>query len=114
MVKNEKGRGTTLGVEERYREFYCHWALKEAYIKAHGLGFGIELQDLSFFRRSRRQHRQNSSQNDGQNGGLQGRGRGQGALVEWGVLVSGVEPSPPWSFHVSRLDAHHVVSLPVC
>ena len=45
-------RDAALDVEERYREFYAHWALKEAYIKAHGLGFGIELRDLSFFRRT--------------------------------------------------------------
>ncbi len=110
-------RDAALDVEERYREFYAHWALKEAYIKAHGLGFGIELRDLSFFRRTA-----NSGGNSGC-GSSRGRGSGSGAggnnsrgsggssFGEWAVLVEGVEPSPPWSFTVSRLDAHHVAAV---
>ena len=87
-VEWEAIRSPDLSVDERYREFYLHWALKEAYIKAHGLGFGIELQDLSFFRRrcGEVDHRHDR---------------------EWAVLVEGAEPSPRWTFHVSRIDDHH-------
>lgn len=34
--------------DERYENFFLHWALKEAFIKAIGLGLGYDLQNIEF------------------------------------------------------------------
>lgn len=35
-------------VEDRHRRFLSYWTLKEAYLKARGLGIGVHLSDIAF------------------------------------------------------------------
>jgi 4'-phosphopantetheinyl transferase len=67
--------------------FYLIWALKEAYVKANGLGLGIEFNTLSFYPLN------------------------QGDDSEWRVLVNNIKPTPIWTFHTQKVDDKHLVCV---
>jgi len=46
--KSEATALRALPVSERYDQFYAYWTLKEAYVKARGMGFAIPLEAISF------------------------------------------------------------------
>uniref|UniRef100_A0A7S4IB54 holo-[acyl-carrier-protein] synthase n=1 Tax=Odontella aurita TaxID=265563 RepID=A0A7S4IB54_9STRA len=77
--------------DARFREFYRHWSMKEAYVKAHGYGLGVDLQSLSF--------RYLESNED------------EHHVARAKVLVQGNEPNIPWSFAIMRIDSDHVATV---
>jgi len=85
------GGGSGGGDDGKFRRFYRLWALKEAYIKAHGLGLGIDLQTISFsFSRAE-----------------------PAGEKRWCVKVdkNPEPPSPPWAFALRKVDSEHVVCV---
>jgi len=71
--------------KSRFAEFYKHWALKEAYIKAVGIGLGFELTRADFSYKS---------------------GSARDAIVR----IDG-QVQPDWSFHFENLDESHVACV---
>eukprot|EP00742_Colponemidia_sp_Colp-10_P009926 GILJ01010864.1.p1 GENE.GILJ01010864.1~~GILJ01010864.1.p1 ORF type:complete len:326 (+),score=46.48 GILJ01010864.1:34-978(+) len=82
-------------VTERYRQFYIHWALKESYIKAVGIGLGFELQrsEFSFVTDA------NSRPVETSNGLLRAQVKIDGRLKD------------NWSFFVHCIDLMHVTAV---
>jgi len=76
---------------EKFREFYRYWSMKEAYIKAHSFGLGVELLSLSCEYIQERRDEQ--------------------CIKRAKVLVNGTEPNPPWSFAMMRIDPDHVATV---
>jgi len=79
-------------------QFFLHWALKESYIKALGIGLGFELQRAEFHI---------EGWDDQQNPHYFARPQEQTSIVLW---LDGT-PSDLWSFDALLLDAEHVVAV---
>jgi len=119
-----------------FRRFYRLWALKEAYIKAHGLGLGIDLQSIEFRLEAvnqsnesndsikergagdRDEGRDQEGRDEGCAGGAGsssrdsgGNSSGSGGYV-WRVCVDGAQTSAKhWAFTLERVDDRHVVCV---
>mmetsp|Transcript_4766 Transcript_4766/g.14137 ORF Transcript_4766/g.14137 Transcript_4766/m.14137 type:complete len:782 (-) Transcript_4766:51-2396(-) len=79
------------GVEAQRAEFYRHWSLKEAYVKAEGRGLGVDLTTISFTLRP---------------------DSGNSALRKHAdLIVKGKSLDPAWTFLLEKLDPKHVVAL---
>ena len=90
------------GEEEQYTLFYINWSLKEAYVKALGVGIGIDLRQVHF-------EIQFTSTLDELAGDIslpshcQLRGRAD-------VIVEGTKRLD-WNFNFFAVDERHVVSI---
>ena len=71
-----------------YEQFYRHWALKESYIKAVGIGLGFDLQKAEFTYRDASERR----------------------CADAAVSVHG-QPRPDWAFRFSQLENGHVACV---
>ena len=81
------------------------WSLKEAYIKAIGVGLGFPLQKASFtFRRG-------PMLGEGAGGSAGASGGASGSFGGVAYVELHGEPAPQWHFDVSSLDAKHCVSV---
>ena len=92
------------GEEEQYTLFYINWSLKEAYVKALGVGIGIDLRQIHF-------EIQLTSSLDELAGDIslpsncQLRGRAD-------VIVEGTKRLD-WKFNFFAVDEGHVVSIAI-
>lgn len=86
-IKYGDSKDVCLGFDACLARFYRIWALKESYVKAHGLGLRLDISTISFFQLR------------------------EGDNNEWGVLLNNVEPMPRWSFHAQKVDEKHVVCI---
>lgn len=69
--------------------FLTYWTLKEAYLKARGLGIAVPLADISF-------------------------GLGPGAdEARIGFLGSLAGTDAGWTFHLARIEPHHLAAIAV-
>eukprot|EP00743_Colponemidia_sp_Colp-15_P011427 GILK01012748.1.p1 GENE.GILK01012748.1~~GILK01012748.1.p1 ORF type:complete len:315 (-),score=53.15 GILK01012748.1:131-1075(-) len=82
-------------VTERYRQFYIHWALKESYIKAVGIGLGFELQRSEFSYVTDANGRPVETCN---------------GLLKAQVKIDGLYKDN-WSFFVHCIDPMHVIAV---
>jgi 4'-phosphopantetheinyl transferase len=82
--------------EEQLDRFFRHWTLKEAYIKAVGIGLGLDLQRAQF--RCRKDEGNSRKREQGQ--------RCATATVE----IDGAERRE-WTFELAYLDADHIVAV---
>ena len=100
-----------------FRRFYRFWALKEAYIKAHALGLGIDLQSIEFRLQAvnRSGDRNGSNMSFEEEGGKRDgsdRSGGSGVSYVWRVCVDGAStPAKHWAFSLERVDDRHVVCV---
>jgi 4'-phosphopantetheinyl transferase len=78
---------------EVLRRFFINWSLKEAYIKAIGLGLQVELGTLDFFISSP--------------GATGAGGGGEGSAA----LRIDNTPQPQWSFLFRHIDPSHIISV---
>ena len=114
-----KSKALAGGDAGAFRRFYRFWALKEAYIKAHGLGLGIDLQSIEFRLQAVTQNgRVVEGSADGgrdgeSSGGSAGSGSGSGGVgYVWRVCVDGAStPAMHWAFSLERVDDRHVVCV---
>lgn len=70
--------------------FLLYWTLKEAYLKARGLGISVHLSDISF------------ALNDG---------AGERARIAFSGSLAGTDDR--WAFQVARLEPHHLMAVAI-
>jgi hypothetical protein len=85
-------QASTDDAPQQLDRFFRHWTLKEAYIKAVGIGLGFDLQRAQFRCREVAD------------------GGGRGLCATATVEIDGAERRE-WTFELEYLDAHHLVAV---
>jgi len=99
--------------ERRYEVFFILWSLKEAFIKAIGIGLGFDLLEISFTlpRLLHQNHQQQSQKERDDDDAYEHDEHFQGRLFgKAEATIRGVAQND-WSFQYFSLDERHIMSI---